>query len=302
MPELTFDAGDKATREVLTTFRRHQNTFIDNVHQGSPFLSAARRKGVIRAKPIGGSSIIRKSRIAEGGNFTDFDGLDTIEHAGEDVHDAAEYFWRFTSLKIAVAMTDLLKNRGTEKAIDLWGEEVERGKLDFTERHDKQLSKTNAQFASDDNTSSSKTILGLPDIVFVQNGGTTIGQNTLGGQDRSVTATAWFRNQGKRMGSDHAKDLTNLWVACNRAGIAPDMLFCGLRAWEFMGTRLFNIQANQNLPTSGRPTKFQAGFTGVLFHNMEAIFCRNIVEDNTIGNSASAGVAYMVSSRNWHII
>lgn len=292
--------------DVLHTYRKFQKKFVANIHNGSTYMSAARRHGAVKQQQISGRDIVRTALVAETGNIGHFKGKQRIQHTAEEPFEGHKYDWHWMWAKLALAETDIQINSGSEKIMDLVGNEVKRVNLDLRNRINMTGLKLKSEYASTYNVSTSLLGFGLPDIVFVANAGTTVGQNTLGGNDRSASAFSWFRNQGQLVGANIGFDLQKLFMNSTRNGTKPALAFCGPKAYRIIAdAEEAKKHGIQNVIRSGRKApKFSAGYDGILFNGMELMWDHDLTEDTTIGNTnaTTQGVIYFVSTEHWYVI
>jgi hypothetical protein len=290
--------------DVLHTFKKHQKTFTANIHNGSAFLSAARRHNAIKRMNVSGRTIVRNALTAETGNIGHFKGKQRIQHTAEEPFDGHEYNWHWMYAKLALAETDIQINSGTEQIMGLVGNEVRRNELDFRDRLNKVFMLRQAKYASDFNVSTTLLGNGLPDIVFTNTAGTTFGQGALGGITRSAASGAWMRNQGIAVGANIGFDLQKLYRNSTRNGVKPGVFFMGFNGYGILADSEEAKKRNiQNVITSGRkPPKFSAGYDGLMFNGMEVVWDHDLEESATIGASGNKGVGYMVSTEWWHVV
>lgn len=290
--------------DALHTHIKYQKTFTTNVYNGSSFLSAARRHNGIKRMKVSGRTIVRTALMADTGNIGHFRGKQRIQHMAEEPFEGHQYTWHYMYAKMALAETDILENSGEEQIMSLIGNEERRTELAFRERLNHVFMYRKAFYASTYNVGTALLADGLPDIIETNAAGTTFGQNTLGGLDRSAAANAWFRSQGKAIGASIGFDSQTLFRNCTRNGIKPGVIFMGPNAYGIFADseerKKYNIQ---NVINSGRAApKFSAGYDGLLFNNVEVVWDHDIEESATIGASGSKGVAYFVSTNFWNVV
>jgi hypothetical protein len=290
--------------DVLHTFRKHQKTFTENIHNGSAFMSAARRHNAVKRMKVSGRDIVRNSLTAETGNIGHFTGKQRIQHTAEEPFEGHKYDWHWMYGKMALAETDVQINSGSERIMSLVGNEIRRNQLDFRDRINKVFLHRKAKYASDFNVSTALLGDGLPDIVQTNTAGTTFGQGALGGLTRSAAANAWFRNQGKAIGANIGFDLQILWRNCTRNGVKPGVVFAGFNAYGILADSEESKKRNvQNVIRSGRKApKFSAGYDGLLWNGAEVVWDHDLEESATIGASSNKGVMYMVSTEHWNVV
>lgn len=284
--------------QVLHTFKKFSKTFADSIHNGSPAMSALRRHGGIKRITLSGTNIVPTVLKDETNNITHFRGKQRIQHAAEEPLDGPQFKWHYMAYKGALAETDILENSGREQIIDRIDEQMKLGRIFMTDRLNKMLVKLKATNATDFGAAESELHLGFPDIIFVQSGGTTVGQNTLGGIDRSNSDNDWYRNQGSHLSTaaNILAELNLLLMNCSRGSVRPSFWLSGIRGYNIIMDKL-QAKFVINQPQSAKPIKFQAGTSGVMVEGAEIVWDHAIIEDTTIGNTTSSeGVVYAIST------
>ena len=288
--------------QELHTFKKFAGTFRDSIHNGGPALAAMRRHGAIKQIDVAGTRIVPTVLKDETSNITHFRGKARISHTAEEPLDAPSHKWYYFAYKGALAVTDVLENRGKQQIINRVDGELKKARIYLADRFNKNVVKLQSTNATDFGEPTAEIHDGIPDIVFAH-ASTNDSINTLGGIDRSLAANSWYRNE--------VFDITNSNVLANmnlllmnstRNGVRPGVWLNGKNAYNLLGA-LLNAKFVINQPTSARPIKFQAGFSGLMMDGAEMVWDHEIVEDQTIGDTGSGqGVAYGMSTEFWNYV
>lgn len=287
--------------QALHTFKRFAPTWRDSIHNGGPALSAMRRHNAIKQIDVAGLRIVPTVLKDETANITHFRGKARVSHTAEEPLDAPEYKWYYFAYKGALAETDVLENRGKQRIINRIDSELKKGRIYLADRFNKNAIRLQATNATDFGEPTAEIHEGIPDIVFVVDGGTSV-NNTLGGIDRSAAGSSWFLNEEQDV--TNANVLSNLELLnqnSTRNGVRPNVWLMSKLGYNLVGD-LLQAKFRINQPQSARPIKFQAGFSGLMFDGSEMVWDHDI-EELTIGNTAAnEGVAYAMSTEFWNYI
>ena len=257
MPNPNFDA-------VLTTTLRNYNTKLaDNVLNNNEFLRYMKTKG--RVMLDGGSVITEELMYAENDTVTSFSGLDAISLDRQDDLTAAEYNWKQVGGSVVMSSTDMLRNSGRSKIIDLL-----KAKIQVCE---KTISNRVATMLFGDGTGNAgKDFLGLDAIVS-----TTPAVGVLGGIDRSLAANVFWRNQADTAGFSFAAAGPSRFSAMHRSLMRgadkPNLIVCGTDVYGYMQGTAYNRAFHAN------PALADMNFHALMFEGIDVIFDPNCPSD-----------------------
>lgn len=106
------------TELVSTTFRKHRKDIKDNLSNRNALLKWITEDGNTR-KEDGGLSIVTPLDYASNSTYQRFSDWDTLNISQSDVISAAEYQWRNVSMNVVSSGTELRKNSGESRIINL---------------------------------------------------------------------------------------------------------------------------------------------------------------------------------------
>lgn len=106
------------TELVSTTFRKHRKEIKDNLSNRNALLKYITDNGNIR-KEDGGLSIVTPLDYAANSTYQRFSDWDTLNISQSDVISSAEYQWRNVSMNVVSSGTELRKNSGDSRIINL---------------------------------------------------------------------------------------------------------------------------------------------------------------------------------------
>lgn len=112
---------------VTTTYVNTQPDFADNVTSHNALLSHIMKKGRKRMES-GGLSIVQPLMYAENSTYTRFDDYDPLPTNASETLSSAEFQWRNIAVFIGSSGTELRKNAGKERIINLATAKIENAR------------------------------------------------------------------------------------------------------------------------------------------------------------------------------
>lgn len=248
------------TELVVTTHRKHQKEFADNVSNNNALLARIRKRGNMRTES-GGRSIVEDLDYAENSTYQRYSGYDKLNVGASDVLSGAEYNWQQAAVHVTASGRELRINKGREAMKKLVKSRMKNARRTFMNNISQDI--------YSDGTASNQ-IGGLQLLV------SDAGTGTVGGIDSSTygfwasivqSAAAPLQGGGAiTPGSTTMHSLMNpLWLELTRGGDKPDLIVSSNDYFNFYWD---GLQANQRYTEAGEAT---SGFNSLKYVSADVI-------------------------------
>ena len=216
---MSFSVPD--TELSLTLYNRRASV-VDQIMQGTPFLSAMSRFGGVKTED-GGYEIVQPVRMAKNSAVGSFSGYDILDTTPADTETSARYPWAADYATIAISWMEEQKNEGRGRLINLLNQKID-------DAADSIRDKLNVQLLQDQPAAGSKDPFSITEIIDEDASGALNRTDAIG----SIAYTnTWWRNKYTAGGAFTIADMNAMWNDVSDGHDLPTFLLTSSTIYEY---------------------------------------------------------------------
>lgn len=216
---LTFSVPDT---ELSATLHNRRAELVDNIFQGTAFLSAMRRYGGV-VTTDGGLELVTPLRYAKNSTVGSFEGYDLLDTTPQDTMTSARFPWRYNYATVTISWPEEKKNSGRGRLLNLLNTKIDDAEMALRDFLNREIMATQPAAGSKDLTSISELIDEDPTADPAR----TAAIGNIG------NANTWWRNKYTSGGAFSIADMNAMWNDVSDGSDFPDFLFTSSTVYEY---------------------------------------------------------------------
>jgi hypothetical protein len=216
---LTYSVPDA---ELSATLHNRRAEVIDNIFQGTPFLTAMRTMGGVRTEP-GGLKLDTPVEFSKNTTVQWFTGYDQLDVTPQNNETTATYEWANLSTSISISWDEEMKNRGRHRIFSLLDQKINNAMR--TARDKLNIGCTATQPAA-----GAKDINSITEIIDNDPTADPARTASIGGIGNANT---WWRNQQTDGGAFTVADMNTMYNDCSDGADPPTFILTSQTIFEY---------------------------------------------------------------------